>query len=66
MLITNLWTEMGLVNGSMGSVHDITWDQGQDPSSFMPSLLLIKFDKYSGLDFPNYSPGIIPVFLAIC
>jgi hypothetical protein len=28
----------------------------------MPSLLLIKFDKYTGPLFPSYSLGIILVF----
>ena len=29
----------------------------------MPSLILIKFDEYKGLDFPGSPQGIVPVFL---
>ena len=63
MLTINLWTEIGLVNGSMGSVIDLEQDIGQDPSSMIPLVLLIKFDKYIGLLFLSCGSGIVPVFL---
>ena len=63
MVTSNLWTEMGLVNGSMGTVHDLSWNVGQDPSS-MPSVILVRIDEYKGPDFPGCPAGVIPLFPA--
>jgi hypothetical protein len=62
MLTTNLWTEIGLVNGSMGTVYDISWDSNQNPASDLPTRVLIRFDDYKGPGFPGCPLGIIPVF----
>ena len=62
MLSKNLWTEHGLVNGAMGTVKDIFWKAGQDPTTDMPYGLMVEFDSYSG---PVFSPDLgncVPVF----
>ncbi|GBB93732.1 hypothetical protein RclHR1_22210001 [Rhizophagus clarus] len=46
MLTANLWTKEGLVNGSMGTVHDIMF-KNQGPSS-LPAAVFVKFDAYEG------------------
>jgi ATP-dependent DNA helicase PIF1 len=47
MLRYNLWTDVGLVNGSMGIVQEILFAEGQGPPS-LPNAILIEFDNYTG------------------
>jgi hypothetical protein len=61
MLTTNLWTEVGLVNGSMGVIEDISWDDGRQTDQ-LPSVILIRFDSYTGPSFPDCPVGTVPVF----
>ena len=46
MLTANLWTEAGLVNGSMGTVKDILFEDDGPPA--LLTAVFIKFDKYNG------------------
>ena len=46
MLISNLWTEVGLVNGSMGIIQDILFEDQGPPA--LPKAVLVKFEKYNG------------------
>lgn len=61
MLTTNLWTEIGLVNGSIGVIKDVSWDDGRQTDQ-LPSVILIRFDSYAGPSFPGCPVGTVPVF----
>ena len=49
MLTANLWTEGGLVNGSIGNIHDLIFVENGPPS--LPVAVLIRFDQYEGPSF---------------
>ncbi|GBC16673.2 ATP-dependent DNA helicase PIF1-like [Rhizophagus irregularis DAOM 181602=DAOM 197198] len=43
----NLWADTGLVNGSVGVVQEIVFEENQGPP-FFPIAILVEFDTYSG------------------
>jgi ATP-dependent DNA helicase PIF1 len=46
MLTANLWTKAGLVNGSMGTIQDILFEEQGPPA--LPTAVLVIFEKYNG------------------
>ena len=50
MLISNLWVEAGLVNGSMGTIQAICYPTGCPPS--LSTAVMVQFDSYSGPTLP--------------
>jgi ATP-dependent exoDNAse (exonuclease V) alpha subunit len=62
-LTQNLWVDHGLVNGSMGTVRELVWKEGQDPTKELPFAIMVEFDKYTGPCFPGYS--FVPIFQSL-
>lgn len=60
MLKINLWTERGLVNGAMGRVVHIIYDENSCPPNNPPSVLICRFDSYNG-PFLNDEERTIPI-----
>ncbi|CAG8641197.1 7999_t:CDS:2 [Cetraspora pellucida] len=48
MLRANLYVEVGLVNGAMGTVHDILFEENQGPPA-LPIAIFVEFDAYNSL-----------------
>ncbi|OWT42329.1 ATP-dependent DNA helicase PIF1 [Pochonia chlamydosporia 170] len=65
MLTSNLWQPVGLCNGARGTVYDIGWAPGADPIQDPPCVIMMEFDKYSGLVFLTTADGrkIVPILL---
>ena len=56
MLTSNLWTDVGLINGVMGTVQAICYQSGGPPS--LPVAVMVRFDKYWG---PMLHDGSVPI-----
>lgn len=48
MLYSNLWTSKGLVNGAIGTVVDILYEQGKSSPEDQPDVIVCKFESYQG------------------
>ena len=63
MLTYNLNVKDGLVNGSMGKVYTIIWEEGvTDPFETAPAFVLVEFDNYRGhLGFDHHGKWLVPI-----
>ena len=51
MLSANLWVEVGLVNGALGTVEAICYDDNQQPPD-LPIAVMVKFDTLARRSSP--------------
>ncbi|XP_019859761.1 PREDICTED: ATP-dependent DNA helicase PIF1-like, partial [Amphimedon queenslandica] len=56
MLTSNLWVEVGLVNGAMGTVEAICYKETMPPH--LPVAVMVRFDHYTG---PTVHDGTVPI-----
>ena len=60
MLTSNLWQQVGLCNGAMGTIEHILYTNGQHPPN-LPLAVLVNFNHYSGPQFLPTKPKCIPI-----
>ena len=60
MLTTNLWIEVGLVNGALGFIKSIVYRPGIGPPE-PPTYVTVEFDNYSGITFDDHHPKVVPI-----
>ena len=58
MLTTNLWVQVGLVNGAMGTVVAICYDDAGESPPRLPVVVTVRFDSFSG---PTLLDGSVPI-----
>ena len=58
----NIWTEVGLYNGAMGTVIDIRFAPGESPlQGHLPIYVIVKFDEYVGPIWDEKNPDHVPI-----
>ena len=61
MLTMNMWTEVGLCNGALGTVLDFVYADGQTPPA-LPICVLVQFDEqYNGPSLTASVPRCVPI-----
>ena len=59
MLSTNLNTDFGLANGTIGLVTEIIYSPEADPTKDIPKAVLVEFDGYSGPAFQRNGADVL-------
>ena len=57
----NIRPEWGLFNGSMGTVKDIVFHEGESPQTNLPAYVLVDFPLYCGPVFCAENPTFVPI-----
>lgn len=60
MLISNLWIEVGLVNGSLGQIKMIVYDPGSKPPD-LPKYVVVLFPHYIDPHWDTANPRYVPI-----
>lgn len=60
MLTTNLWTQAGLVNGSLGQITSIIYDTNSNPPN-LPKYDVVNFKNYIGPAWDTHNPNNVPI-----
>ena len=61
MLTCNINVPFGRYNGSMGDVVDIIYLDGQSPKDSLPDVVMVAFDKYTGLAIIPGAPTVVSI-----
>ena len=61
MLTANFWVQAGLVNGAMGTVVAICYDEAGESPPNLPVAVTVRFDSYCGPTLPDGTVPIIPL-----
>ena len=64
MLLQNIWVDIGLVDGTTGTIKDVVWKEGIDVKKDLPQALLVAVNRYNGPALFTGSDGkkVVPIF----